>query len=226
MTSALLSLVMFLAPWVGAEELAGSRPRSGSVGTPAPVATSVPRCFEDAAELERIKEVQRANGKSPHKYDGYQRLFESAAVGEDELLHRLIYAEVTAGQCGADASQAVSPIAEVILNRVRVRNGNVRAVVFERDQFASSLNLYDESAYRSFLCPKDPRLWGEVVRQVNALRSGAQRGSLGPRAFHYYLFKHSTRFTPPAWTKSYTPAGQVGSESGLCVVAYNNPNWR
>ncbi|MCB0364393.1 MAG: cell wall hydrolase [Bdellovibrionaceae bacterium] len=216
-------LVLTALSAVAAETAGSGKVVSGSATS---TASAMPQCFEDEKDLAEIKRVQKANSKSAHKYDGYGRLFEKAAISDDEILQRLIYAEVVAGGCGEDSQKAVTPIAEVIVNRVKKRQGDIRSVVFARNQFASSLNIYSESAYKHFLCPRDKQLWDEVSRQANDIRSGKQEPEMPADAVHYYLFQHSTRFQPPGWTKTYSPAGQVGSESGLCVVAYRNPEWK
>lgn len=160
-------LVLTALSAVAAETAGSGKVVSGSATS---TASAMPQCFEDEKDLAEIKRVQKANSKSAHKYDGYGRLFEKAAISDDEILQRLIYAEVVAGGCGEDSQKAVTPIAEVIVNRVKKRQGDIRSVVFARNQFASSLNIYSESAYKHFLCPRDKQLW---------MRSLARRMTLG-----------------------------------------------
>lgn len=222
-----LVIVVFTALSVVAETAGSGQGAGLSSASAATGMSQMPRCFDEAKDLEEIQAVQKANRKSAHKYDGYRKLFEKAALSDDEILSRLIYAEVVAGGCGKkDSLNAITPITEVIVNRVAKRGGDIRSVVFERDQFASSLNIYSESAYEHFLCPKNSEIWQKVVQVANDLRSGRQKAEMPTDTVHYYLFQHSTRFQPPGWTKTFSPSGQVGSESGLCVVAYSNPQWK
>lgn len=236
-------IVTFLVAIAGPAVAGSAETARSSSGSKAVTAgSSLPKCFDKESHYQAIKKIQRANNKAARavakkavsgrvrepskKYDGYRELFRKEAVDEDEILHRLIYAEVVAGHCGQDQSQAVTLVAEVIHNRIRRREGKIGSVVFGYNQFASSLNMYQESAYKDFLCPKDPVLWAEVKKQSNGLRTGKQQPSLAKDAYHYYLFKHSTRFQPPAWTKTYPVAGQVASTDGLCVVSYTNSKWK
>jgi hypothetical protein len=152
----------------------------------------LPHCVNDPATLEAIDQDRKLNTKTELKYKSIERAL--ASDSNEELTARLVYAETLAANCPQFESEMVAPIASAIKNRTAKRNGNTRSVVFQRDQFASSLNGYDESHWREFLCPTNAELWQKAYRATMAPNSVHD-------GFNYYLFKHSTRFSPPDWAK-------------------------
>lgn len=189
---------------------------------------ALPKCFNEDSDLNKIRDYQRNNAKSRFKYLGYIQVFDKSVLGDEEILARLVYAETLAAHCDQQQEDmAVQTIAEVILRRIEKRSGQIREVIFERDQFASSLNLYQESSYMNFLCPKFPALWKKTKKMIRLFTSGNKRNSLPKAAYNYYLFKHSTRFKPPKWTGTFEEVRTVQSTAGsVCLAAYSNPQWK
>jgi hypothetical protein len=190
---------------------------------------SLPKCFDGNSDLEKIKTSQKNNPRNEYKYQGYTQLFDQSAIDDEEILTRLIYAETLSANCPEKEDSTLQLIAEVILRRIEKRRGQIRQVVFERDQFASSLNIYQESGYMNFLCPKSPELWKKAKKSLGLLRSGAgsEMNSLSSTAYNYYLFKHSTRFKPPEWTRTFQEIKKVNLDAtSICVAAYSNPQWK
>ncbi|MCB0363333.1 MAG: hypothetical protein KDD35_11450, partial [Bdellovibrionales bacterium] len=99
-------------------------------------------------------------------------------------------------------------------------DNDIKKVVFARDQFASSLNIYSESAYREFLCPKNLEVWNQVQRKVSEILGNKKRNDSPKGANNYYFFQHSSRFSPPKWTETLTSYAEVKSEGQLCMKAY------
>jgi hypothetical protein len=195
-------------------------------GAPEPELLALPTCINNSAQVNAIIQEMRRNPRNSKKYDGYRRALsgESGAT----LLARLAYAETLATNCGSQNQKIGPRIADSIANRARIRGGNVASVVFERDQYASSLNAYSESRYRDFLCPKNAALWITVSTQASkALEEG---GALPRDAVNYYLFRHSTRFSPPGWAvgpNALPEARYPGSEAlRACIRFYRNARWR
>ncbi|MBK9037665.1 MAG: hypothetical protein IPL83_00615 [Bdellovibrionales bacterium] len=203
---------------------------TGKKASPGPAQStndSLPKCFDENSDLEKIKTHQKNNSRSQYKYQGYTQLFDQSALDDEEILTRLIYAETLAANCPEKEDSTLQLIAEVILRRIEKRRGQIRQVVFERDQFASSLNIYQESSYTNFLCPKSPELWNKAKKSLGLLRSGAEMNSLSSTAYNYYLFKHSTRFKPPEWTRTFQEVKKVNLDAtSICVAAYSNPQWK
>jgi hypothetical protein len=192
---------------------------------------SLPKCVEDATTIKNIEETMKTNRKSKNKYNGYREALQSSS--DLELASRLAYAEVLAAKCNGFKSQIVRPIVEVISNRIAIRNNDTRNVIFERDQFASSLNKYNSSHYKDFLCPRDLKLWQDVQNQMEIAvqkTKGVSQRLLPRDAVHYYFFQHDTKFTPPEWaegTKAYKQAEFKDSTTVKdCVKFYRNEKWK
>lgn len=186
--------------------LFGSRLRAEEVHSSKTTSTSttLPHCIEDAQLLASIDQGRKDNAKNAFKYDKIKEALQSDS--EKELVARLIYSETLAASCPELKNEVIPAIAIVIQNRIAKRKGDVRSVVFQRDQFASSLNGYDESKWREFLCPSDKALWDK------SLAATATKSSVSvPGAYNYYLFKHSSRFQPPDWAKK-APLAFAGSD--------------
>ncbi|MBK7842477.1 MAG: hypothetical protein IPJ71_02105 [Bdellovibrionales bacterium] len=225
MVTVVLICVMFHFSPLHAEVIAtGKKASSGPVQS---TNDSLPKCFDENSDLEKIKTYQKNNSRNEYKYQGYTQLFDQSALDDEEILARLIYAETLAANCPEQEDLALRTIAEVILRRIEKRRGQIRQVVFERDQFASSLNIYQESSYTNFLCPKSPELWKKAKKSLSLLRSGTEKNSLPNTAYNYYLFKHSTRFKPPEWTRTFQEAKKVNLDANsICIAAYSNPKWK
>lgn len=220
-----MSLLLFNFSPLHAEVTATGR--KAIPGTVQSANDSLPKCFDGNSDLENIKTYQKNNSRNEYKYQGYTQLFDQSAVDDEEILTRLIYAETLAANCPEQEDLALRTIAEVILRRIEKRRGQIRQVVFERDQFASSLNIYQESSYAHFLCPKSHELWKKAKKSVSLLRSGTEKNSLSNTAYNYYLFKHSTRFKPPEWTRTFQEVKKVNLDANsICIAAYSNPQWK
>lgn len=177
---------------------------------------ALPKCVNDAAQIEKILATERANPKSNHKYDGFKSAFESES--DTNILARLIYSETLAANC-PEAQVKIAPlIGGVIANRIKIRKGKARDVVFQRDQFASSFNNYQESRYRDLLCPQDQNLWTLAVQSA----SGNLKTPLTSDTVNYYLYKHSSRFKAPNWRLTEFPVNEPIQD---CIRFFRNPSW-
>lgn len=183
----------------------------------------LPECVHSVIDIAGIQRVQKTNQKTSHKYDGYRNaLGADASLG---LAARLIYAETLAANCPRQEDHIVDLVASVVGNRVRIRQGDVKSVVFQRDQFASSLNIYSESRYRDFLCPNDAELWQKVVTamRVNLERS-TPSAPIPNDAVNYYLYRHSNRFTAPDWKLE--EVAVADNKTRECIRVFRNPAWK
>ncbi len=181
---------------------------------------SLPHCVESAEEVEAIKAKIKANSKTPNKYDGYKKAF--ASDSDVQLAARLIYAETKATRCEKQNDQVVQVIATVIGNRVKIRKGDVKSVVFQRDQFASSLNIYDESNYKDFMCPDDQILWQKAFTEAYSALSNK---SMGTDTVNYFLYKHSPRWTKEPWKLEEDKDLAKGNVRD-CIRAFKNPAFK
>lgn len=200
--------------------MAGPLPSAAAAGA---LHSSLPRCVDSETDIARIQAIQKASSKSPSKYDGYRSTLR-ADTGL-ELAARLAYAETLAANCPANQPEVLDLVASVIGNRIRIRRGDIASVVFQRDQFASSLNVYAESRYRDFLCPKDRDLWSEAVRKTRANLEGPEPGAaVAPDAVNYYLYRHSQRFKAPDWglEEMLVADGRVRE----CIRVFRNGGWK
>ncbi len=181
-------------------------------------------CLDSTGELTKIEQHIKTHIKSAEKYIPYQDLLKNSS--EQELMARLTYAEVLAANCTSLNLQMVEPIATVIWNRHKLFKQSLREVIFTRDQFASSLNIYKESRYKDFLCPKDKKLWAYVQEKIKDITEG-KSSLFESTVVHYYLFKHSVRFKPPSWAQgpqSYLTASWNGSHQlAPCVQFFKTP---
>lgn len=183
---------------------------------------NLPRCIDGAAALELVRASAKANPNTEAKYEGYRKLLDS----EDgtSLLARLVYAETLAANC-PEKNRAIAPlIATVIGNRVKKRHGEVSRVVFQRNQFSSSLNHYSESRYREFLCPRDEALWTLSFESANVALNGNEKPALSADTVNYYLYRHSPRFRAPDWKLAEDSASEKGLAS--CIRFFRNPKWK
>jgi len=204
-----------------------AQPLAAEKITPASKASALqsglPRCVDSEVDIAEIRRVQKANDKTSHKYDGYRKALHADSALE--LAARLAYAETVAASCPQQEDQVATLIAGVIGNRVRIRRGDVASVVFQRNQFSSSLNIYPESRYRDFLCPDDSALWRKVVAKVRANFKASKPDAAIPKdAVNYYLYRHSDRFKAPAWKLE--EALIADEKTRECIRVFRNPAWK
>jgi hypothetical protein len=205
----------------------GFSPLAAADTPSAPIATHNPRpalpyCIDSSSDLAQIKDTQKANAKASSKYDGYRNILHGTT--DLELAARLAYAETLAANCPDDVGEVMGLVASVIGNRIRVRRGDVRSVVFQRDQFSSSLNIYPESRYRDFLCPGDAELWNKVLAKMQTNLVDSPDSTLPNDAMNYYLHRHSERFKAPDWKLE-----EVAVHDGKtrdCIRIFRNPTWK
>lgn len=185
--------------------------------------SNLPYCVSSESDIKEIQDIQKANSKTSSKYDGYRRVLHADA--DLELAARLVYAETVAANCPGNEDQVLDLIASVIGNRVRIRRGDIKSVVFQRDQFASSLNIYAESRYRDFICPKNDDLWKAALTKVRAnLEESNPSSPIPSDAANYYLYLHSERFKAPRWRLE---AVAIAEEKiRKCIRIFRNPGWR
>lgn len=201
-------------------------PAAETVSLPAPAGaspSSLPACVNSEPAFAEVKRSLTTNSGDAKKYDGYRTLLqsESALV----LAARLVYAETAAANCPAHNEEILELIASVIGNRIRIRHGDVNSVVFQRNQFASSLHIYTESRYRDFLCPDDVLLWQQAIAKMQANVEGVTPTAAIPKdTVNYYVYKHSDRFTAPDWGLEEV---KVSSEDiRKCIRVFRSPAWR
>lgn len=184
--------------------------------------SNLPACVKLESDIAQVGRVQKENSKTPHKYDGYRNIL--SADTTLELAARLVYAETLAANCSKQEDLAVDLVTSVIGNRIRIRRGDVKSVVFQKDQFASSLNIYPESRYRDFLCPSDNELWRKVVAkmQINLAQSKPS-APISKDTVNYYLYQHSDRFKAPAWELEEV---LIADKTRECIRVFRDPTWK
>lgn len=180
----------------------------------------MPHCVSEVREIEIIKNKIKLNSKNDNKYDGYKEAF--ANDSDEELMARLIYAETKATKCEKLNASLVPVITKVISNRVKIKKGDVKAVVFQRDQFASSLNIYSESNYKDFLCPNDSKLWAMALNEASEALAGKSKPT---STVNYFLYKHSPRWTKEPWSLDEDTSLTQGSVRD-CIKAFKNPGYK
>jgi len=181
--------------------------------------SALPACVNSETAIAEVKRGLTVNGANAKKYDGYRQLLRSDTAVV--LAARLAYAETLAANCPGNNDEVLDLVASVIANRVRIRRGDVKSVVFQRNQFASSLHIYSESRYRDFLCPKDLVLWQKSFAKMRAHFEGAvPSGPLPKDAVNYYLYRHSDRFVAPAWKLE--EINIAGEDVRKCIRVFRN----
>ncbi len=216
--SKLLAIVSItlITTGVFAGEVGGS---NGQAVAKQSVGAKLPNCINDPAKIDGIKATIKANSKTSNKYVGYKKVLNSDS--DIELAARLVYAETKATRCEKMNNDIVPVITEVIANRVKIRKGDVQSVIFQRDQFASSLNIYDESNYKDFLCPSDSALWSKVYSETFSALSDKTKGS---DTVNYFLYKHSPRWTKEPWKLEEDTSLTKGVHE--CIRAFKNPTFK
>ena len=189
--------------------------------TPPPL----PKCVDEKATIAKVKSAIAANKKTSAKYDGYK-----SALKDDPPAHlaaRLVYAEAIAARCKEKAAEIIPLIAAAVGNRIRIRKGDVASVVFQRDQFASSLNDYPMSAMHDFLCPSDLGFASAALAAVTE-ELAAPRGLLPADTVNYYLFQHDPKLRVPEWAKGGLAAVNHSKSKALdeCVKFFRDPAFR
>jgi hypothetical protein len=221
--SVLLIVVVFSANLVlGIETTSDIGPVNAGAKSAVP---SLPKCIDDEKEIEKIKSTIKANVKTKFKYNGYRAALHSES--ESDLLARLAYSETVAANC-PDLNTKIAPlIVAAITNRIRFRKGDVRSVVFERDQFASSLNIYAESRYQDFLCPKDVALWTMISAKAKSSMGNQSEVNdfLSDDTVNYFLYKHSPKWTKEPW-KLNEDKTKIELPIQNCIRFFHNPQWR
>lgn len=196
--------------------------------------SQLPLCIEDPKTLDNIQqtlEVNKPNKKDAeevkkkklfHRYDGYKQALTNSS--DLELFIRLAYAETMAANCPKQNAQIAARIVNVIGNRIQKRKGDVKSVVFQPSQFASSLHMYESSKYKDFLCPKDELLWKEVSTQVQKFMSKGS-GDLSSDTINYFLYKHDPRWTKEPWNLKENKTGTTDAVRD-CLKTFHVPNWK
>lgn len=210
--SSLFISVAVLAETKGAGSGSGAPSLGGS--------DRLPHCVNQVRDIEIIKNKIKLNSKNENKYDGYKKAL--ASDSDEELMARLIYAETKATNCEKLNSSVVPVIAKVISNRIKIKKGDVKAVVFQRDQFASSLNIYSDSNYKDFLCPNDAKLWAQALNEASEALADKSKPTA---TVNYFLYKHSPRWTKEPW-KLEEDTALVKGGTRDCIRAFKNPNYK
>ncbi len=193
---------------------------------PRPQGSNLPQCIDSQSDIDRVANHQRNNRRNDSKYLIYRQLLQSDS--DSELLARLVYAETLGANCSDHNEKLVPLITNVIVNRIRRREGNVRSVVFQRDQFSSSLNIYSSSRYKDFLCPKNSALWNQALEKSNELlqNSNDSSGDLSSDSINYFLPSHDPRWpNPPDWGLRENTAA-VDESLRECLRIFHVPNWK
>jgi hypothetical protein len=185
-------------------------------------ATPLPLCVDREEDLKKVADHLNANKKTKHKYDIYRELLKGDS--DLELLSRLVYAETLAANCPQQNQNIVSQIVSVIGNRINLRKGDVKSVVFQRDQFSSSLNRYESSRYKDFLCPKDAALWKQTLLQSQKFLE-SRKTSLPADSVNYFLYKHDPRWPTDPWNLQ---EDKTNSNEDLrtCLRVFHVPGWQ
>lgn len=209
----ILSCFFLIAP-AEASDHASAGSATSSSG--AAQASSLPKCVNDPSQVDKVLQTLSANSKTKFKYDGYRKAL--AGDSDEEIAARLIYSETVAANCPDQNKQMAPLIAGVISNRIQRSKGDTKAVVFELNQFASSLNHYDQSAYKDFLCPRDSNLWSQALQLAEAHSLPANKN-----ATMYYLNANMPGH-PESPSKS--PVVQTVSSNGKkCLTVQEDSSW-
>lgn len=121
---------------------------------------------------------------------------EVAALSEQEVMARLVYAETLATNCqGVPTNGIMNGIATVISNRIKkggVYGSGIRGVVFQPSQFNSSLSTkYSRSKLKEFLCPAPGREWEQAKNATaRALDPSAPNYLGSDKIVMTYYYKH------------------------------------
>lgn len=212
--------VILISTLISIAALAEENGSKGRLAAKTSNAIKLPHCVNDSQEVDTIKSTIKLNSKTENKYNGYIKALSSDS--DKELMARLIYAETKGTNCDDQSEKVSSVITTVISNRIKIRKGHVKSVIFERDQFASSLNIYSESHYKEFLCPSDAVVWNMALRKATAALSDKSKPTT---TVNYFLYKHSPRWTKEPWKLAEdTSINSVSARA--CIKAFKNPNYK
>lgn len=178
----------------------------------------LPSCIKKTQDVQKIIATTKANTDKSSKYDGYRNAL--AGDSDQALVARLIFAETLAANCPQQSASVLPLIAGAINNRIQIRKGDVKSVVFERNQFASSLNHYSSSKYLDFLCPSQADLWTQSMNAVGKKNDGLDRS-----AVNYFLYKHHAGWDKEPWKLPETKLSQI-SNARDCIRVFENKSWK
>lgn len=182
--------------------------------------SQLPHCVNQPEEINAIKSTIKLNSKTENKYNGYRKAL--ASDSDEELMARLIYSETKATNCPQINNEIISVVTSVVSNRVKVRKGDVKSVIFQRDQFASSLNIYDSSKYEDFLCPQDVQTWNSAFKAAGLALAEKTKPTT---TTNYFLYKHDPRWTKEPW-KLEEDTSIANETTRLCIKAFKNPKFK
>jgi hypothetical protein len=183
---------------------------------------TLPRCVNTPTALKNIQDILQINKSNDRKYNGYK--VELQNESDETLAGRLVYAEVLAANCREHQETLIDKIAAVVANRVLARKGDVKSVIFQRDQFASSLNMYKNSRHQDFLCPQDVKLWTDVLKKISSFLK-EKKTTLPADVMNYFLYKHDPRWSKEPWTlKEETQNSNESIRS--CLKVFHVPGWK
>ena len=183
-----------------------------------------PFCIDQDSVINEIKSNIKLNKNSNNKYEVYLKIF--VRISDIELIARLAYSETLAANC-SDLDTFIAPlIVEVIENRIRIRKGNTRSVIFQKDQFASSLNIYEKSRYLDFLCPKDRSLWTLILKQIQLTQKQTSKKDLilTLDTVNYFLYNHDPRWIKEPWDLKENLI-ELAPNLNKCIRFFHNKKW-
>jgi hypothetical protein len=218
---AIISLLFYQMLWAELTTSPIPSPRPDNIQLEQNSPPLLPRCVDNENDIQRIREHMNNNRRNQYKYDQYKEILSSDS--DVQLWARLAYAEVLATNCPQQNQAVGEMIVNVIGNRVQLRGGNIQQVVFQRDQFASSLNIYANSRYRDFLCPKDSELWQQILRQIQDFQRDG-RGRLASNTVNYFLYQHDPRWTSDPWNYR-EDTSHTTPELRRCIRSFHVPGW-
>lgn len=174
-----------------------------------------------------LKFTPTSAAKKDRTYNDLKTLLEKNKIPDEEILARLIASETKAAgeSCQTHQTAIAQNIASALYNRIQKRNRRIDSVVFQAQQFASSLHFYKESQIAEFLCPTDSNLISQTLDWTRSMKNKTYVNTLPENAVNYYLYKHSTRFTPPSWTKTYKEA-PTNPKISHCIRFFENSHFK
>ena len=189
---------------------------------PSSLQTELPTCYKDLDLMASLKSSLQHNNLSPNKYRFYKELLNKE--NKNIIKNRLIYAETKASLCPEQEQLISEIISEVIQNRIRIRNNKTLSVIFERNQFSSSLNIYQNSKYKDFLCPQDLKLWASLQTLETKENRITSKFDV-----HYFLYKHDPRWTKEPWILKESDlqlSKAIKSRLKECIKVFENKSWK
>ena len=215
------------------------------------------------AEYTQLNRTDRRNTPHP-RYEAYLRSLR-ASSGSD-IVARLAYAELKEAKCDQHIELIRPVILESIYNRLETRKTElfpgetrpvhelnyqlqkrlVESVVFQHQQYASSLHRYRISprsespvrvsdGYQNFLCPPQDELFGQIKGETDEYFRSGQRTREYPSDMHnYYLYEHAPEVftTLPEWadysrgTSLPEATTSLNADLRRCYRAFREPAYR